>query len=63
MPTKAENLNKDSSPEEVKGAVSDCIGQLIKEGRSKEQAVAICYSQASKSSGKDLSKRKSTTIE
>lgn len=62
MPTDAENLTKDSSPESVKGAVSSCIKQLMDEGgRKQEECIAICYSQARKSTGKEL-KPKSVSI-
>ena len=61
MPTDAESLTKDSSPEATKNAISSCISQLVKEGRKQEQAIAICYSQARKSTGKEF-KPKSQTI-
>ena len=62
MPTAAEQLNKDSSPDQVKKAVSSCISQLMDEGgRKQEQCIAICYAQAEKSTGKTF-KPKSTTV-
>lgn len=55
MPTKAEALTKESSPEATKGAISSCISQLMHEGgRSQEQCIAICHSQARKATGKAL---------
>jgi len=62
MPTKAESLTKDSSPESTKAAISSCISQLMDEGgRSQEQCVAICMEQTRKATGKQL-KKKSTRI-
>jgi len=61
MPTKAESLTKDSTPEAIQSAISASISMLVKEGRPQEQAVAIAYSQARKATGKELKKR-STTI-
>lgn len=62
MPTRAESLTKESSPDAVQAAISSCISQMMKEGgRPQEQVIAICYSQARKATGKAL-KKKSTTI-
>ena len=62
MPTPAEGLTAQSSPDAVQGAISSCISQMMDEGgRPQEQVIAICYSQARKSTGKALARR-STTI-
>ena len=61
MPTAAEKLTKDSSPDAIKSAISSCISQMVDEGRKQEQAVAICHSMARKATGKAL-KKKSTRI-
>lgn len=61
MPTTAEQLTPDSSPDSIKGAISSCISQMVHEGRKQEQAIAMCHSMARKSSGKGLP-RKSVTI-
>ena len=61
MPTAAEGLTKDSSPEAIQKAISTSISMLVKEGRPQEQAIAIAYSQARKATGKELKKR-STTV-
>ena len=61
MPTTAEGLTKESSSDKVKGAISSCISKMMHEGRKQEQAIAICHSQARKSTGKAL-KKKSTTV-
>lgn len=53
MPTEAENLTIHSTSEQQKAAISSCIAQQLKEnpGMTQEQAVAICYSMASKATG------------
>ncbi len=62
MPTAAERLTKDSSPDAVKGAISSCISQMMDEGgRSQEEVIAICHSMARKATGKEL-KPKSTQV-
>ena len=62
MPTPAEGLSAQSSPDAVQGAISSCISQMMAEGsRSQEQIIAICYSQARSSTGKEI-KKKSTRI-
>jgi hypothetical protein len=56
VPTPANNLKKDSSPEEIQQAVSDSIAQLVKEGRPQDQAIAIAFSQAEDATGRKLSR-------
>jgi len=52
MPTPAEALTPESSDEEYRDAVSQCIRQLIDEGREPAQAQAICYRQAAQATGR-----------
>ena len=47
-------LNKGSSDEQVKAAISSCIATEIRSGREKDQAAAICYSMARDRTGKEL---------
>ena len=54
MPTLAERLTPSSSSAQIKAAISDSIGQLMKEGREQDQAIAIAHEQARKSTGKEL---------
>lgn len=61
MPTEADRLTPESSADSERSAVSSCISQMVKEGRSQEQAVAICMEKARTSTGRK-SKSKSTTI-
>lgn len=62
MPTDAESLTSASTPESTQSSISSCIKQLMDEGgRSQEQCIAICYSQAEKSMGRKVP-RKSTRI-
>ncbi len=62
MPTPAEGLTAQSSPDAVQGAISSCISQMMGEGgRSQEQVIAICHSMARKATGKAL-KKKSTSV-
>lgn len=56
MPTKAEQLTSSSSDSDYQSAVSDCIRQMVEEGRDQEQAAAICYSMAEKSGGRPYPK-------
>lgn len=62
MPTRAEGLTPESSPEAVQAAISSCISQMMGEGgRPQEQVIRICYEMARKATGKELAK-KSTRI-
>lgn len=51
-PTIAEQLTAQSSDEQYRTAVSECIRQLTGEGRDSAQAQAICYSQAETATGR-----------
>jgi hypothetical protein len=57
MPTKAESLTAQSSDEEYQASVSDCIRQLVEEGRDQAQAAAICYSQGERATGRPYPKQ------
>lgn len=63
MPTEAEKLTKDSSPEQVQKAISSCISQMANENPDwkNEQCVAACYSMAERATGHPV-RTKSTTI-
>jgi hypothetical protein len=52
-PTAADNLNPNANDEQIQGAVSDCIAQRQNENPNEpqEQSIAICYSEANKSTG------------
>ena len=58
MPTRAEQLTATSSDEEYQSAVSECIRQMIEEGREQAQAQAICYSQAERATGRPYPRRR-----
>jgi hypothetical protein len=57
MPTAVDKLTSDSSQEQIKAAVSDCIATEVNAGREHSQAIAMCYSMASKKTGKELNKK------
>ena len=62
MPTQAESLTGASTPESTQSSISACIKQLMDEGgRTQEQCIAICYSQAEKAMGHPV-QRKSTRV-
>ena len=54
MPTPADNLNPNSTEEEIKAAISNTIAQLIREGRDKDQAVAMAFDMAKRKTGKNM---------
>ena len=54
MPSAVDALRKESSPAKVRSAVSECIATEIRGGREQDQAVAMCYAQARKRTGKAL---------
>ena len=49
--TPAEALTIRANREERPQAESDCISQLVREGRTEEQAAAECQDQADKATG------------
>lgn len=52
MPTAVDKLTKDSSPEQIKAAISDCIATEVHAGREQEKAVAMCHRMADDKTGK-----------
>ena len=54
MPTPADNLNPNSTEEEIKAAISNTIAQLIREGRDKDQAVAMAFDMVKRKTGKNM---------
>lgn len=54
MPTRAEQLTAQSTPEQIQIAISAAISKLVREGREQDQAVATAISQARKATGKAL---------
>ena len=46
-----ERLERDSSPEQIQGAVSACIATEIRSGKEQKQAQAMCYSMAREKTG------------
>lgn len=49
-----ERLDRASSDEQIKAAVSSCIAQEVSAGRPQDQAVAMCYSMVRDRTGKAL---------
>ena len=41
-----ERLEKESTPEATKAAISSCIAMMVREGRDQQQAIAMCHSMA-----------------
>ena len=41
-----ERLSKDSSPEQLKAAISACIATEMRNGVEQQQAIAMCHSMA-----------------
>ena len=54
MPTAVDKLSRDSSPEAIKAAVSQCIAAEIDRGKTPEQAAGMCYGMAREKTGKAL---------
>ena len=55
-PTAVDKLTKESSPDAIQKAIGECIATEVRGGREQKQAIAICYSQARKKTGKELGK-------
>jgi hypothetical protein len=51
-----ERLDKTSIDEQVKAAMSACIAQEMRNGRTRDQAIEICYSMMRAKIGKELGK-------
>ena len=54
MATPSESLGSESSDDEIRKAISETVAQLVNEGFSQDQAIAIALQQASGATGKDL---------
>ena len=54
MPTQVDRLTKDSSPEAVKAAVSQCISVEVDGGKTPKQAAGMCYGMAREKTSKAL---------
>ena len=54
MPTAVDKLTKESSGNQIRAAISECIATEIRGGREQDQAVAMCYSMARGKTGKAL---------
>lgn len=55
MPLPVEQLNKESSPEQIQAAISASIEACMKEGgKDQKQCAAIAYSMARDATGKDI---------
>jgi len=50
-PTAVDNLEPGSKEGQVKAAISDCIATEIRNGKSQEQAVAMCMEMSRKKTG------------
>lgn len=57
MPRATEKLSKDSSPEAIKAAISTTIAELVRSGRTQEEAAAIAYREAREKTGEGLRKK------
>ena len=49
-----QRLDRASSDEQVKAAISSCIATEVNAGRPQDQAEAMCYSMARDKTGKEL---------
>ena len=56
MPMPAESLTAQSTPEQVRQAISDTIAKCVAEGGKQEQCVAIAYSMAKAHTGNNIRK-------
>jgi hypothetical protein len=56
MPLAVENLTPDSSRVAIREAISKTIAQLIREGKTQEEAAGQAYGMARKATGKLLGK-------
>jgi len=55
VPLAVDNLNKDSTMEQIRAAISETISYLIKnEGKTQEQAAGQAYGMARDKTGKSL---------
>ena len=54
MPLAVENLNKNSSVQSIRDAISSTIAKLMREGKSQKDAAGQAYSMARSNTGKSL---------
>lgn len=54
MPTAIEKLNKNSPIDAIMDAISESIGQLIREGKTQKEAAGQAYGMARDKTGKEL---------
>lgn len=54
MPLAVDNLNGDSTMEQIREAISATIQKLMDEGKSQEEAAGQAYGMARDKTGKDL---------
>lgn len=50
-----ERLGRDSSQGQIQAAISACVAAEIRDGKPRDQAVAMCYSMVREKTGKELS--------
>ena len=55
MPLSVQSLSPNSSPDQIKQAISDSIAQCVNEGKAQEQCVAIAYRYAEQATGRPTS--------
>jgi len=51
MPTEVDRLEEGSKKGQVDAAVSDCVATEMRNGKSQEEAVAMCIAQAKEKTG------------
>jgi hypothetical protein len=54
MPTPTEDLRVGADEVKIREAMSQCVSQLVGEGRDQDQAIAICQDQLRKATGRPL---------
>lgn len=57
MPLAVDNLNKNSTEDQIREAISATIEQLIKEGKTQKEAAGQAYNMARDKTGKELNYR------
>ena len=48
-----DRLNKNSSDAQIKAAISSCIATEIRNGKERDQAIAMCHSMVKDKTGKE----------
>lgn len=54
MPLAVDNLNENSSMEQIRGAISKTIQELMDEGKTQKEAAGQAYGMARQATGKEL---------